>query len=171
MGGKKSQIIGGKIQAGDAVVCNTLGNDIGTKTEVFVGLPPELAERRKELQDSIGKHKENLKTLEADLSFLKRQEQSGTMNEKQRSLVLIATKSKFQLLSSLMSMEDELHNIEKRLELTKPKGVVKVKDICYPGVSITMRGFTYVVKESFKYAAFVYDEGTAEIKVRSFDEA
>ena len=169
MGGQKSQIAGGKIQAGVAVVCNTLGSEMGTKTEVIVGLPPEMAERRKELQILIVKNKDNLEKLEANLSFLKKQELAGALDDNKRSLMVTATKSKFQLQSALKSMQEEQQELESRLDLTRSKGVVRVKDICYPGVTVSIRGFTYAVKESFKFAAFVYDESEGEVRIRSFD--
>ena len=169
MGGKKSQIAGGKIQAGVAVVCNTLGSEMGTKTEVIVGLPPEQAERRKELQGLIAKHKENVDKLEVTLAFLKKQEQAGVIDESKRSLMVTATKSKFQMQAALKSMQTELSELEGRLDLAKSKGVVRVKDVCYPGVTVTIRGFTYAVREPFKYSTFVFDESAGEVRVRPFD--
>jgi len=83
--------------------------------------------------------------------------------------MVTATKSKFQLQSALKSMEDELQDLESRLALGRSKGVVRVKDICYPGVTVTIRGFTYAVREAFKFAAFVFDEGEGEVRIRSFD--
>jgi uncharacterized protein (DUF342 family) len=168
-GGQKSQIAGGKIQAGVAVVCNILGSEMGTKTEIIVGLPPELAERRKELQATIVKHKDNIEKLEANLTFLKKQEQAGLLDDSKRTLMVTATKSKFQLQSALKSMQVELQELEARLELTKSKGVVRVKDMCYTGVTVTIRGYTYAVREPFKYTSFVYDESEGEIRPRAFD--
>jgi len=169
IGGPKSQIIGGKIQAGLSVVCNTLGSDIGTKTEIIVGIPPELNERRKELINSIAEYKEKIESLESDISFLKRQELTGNMNEKKRFLLADTTKSKFQSQASLQAMQDELLAIETSFALAKFKGVVRFKGICYPGVFVTIRGTTYTVRESFKSGAFIYDEKTAEIKLVPFD--
>ena len=168
-GGRRSQIIGGKVQAGVAVLCNALGSEIGTKTEVSVGLSPELAERRKELRDLIAKYDDNLKKLETNLEFLKRQEQTGVMNENHRALIITAMKTKFQLQAVLVSSQNELQDIEKRFEMTKYKGIVRVRDICYPGVSVTIWNSTYVVRESFKYGAFIYDESAREVRLRSFD--
>jgi uncharacterized protein (DUF342 family) len=167
MGGQKSQIAGGKIQAGVEVVCQTLGSEMGTKTEIIVGVPPEQAERRKELQTLITLHKENIEKLEASLAFLKKQETAGTLDEGKRTMMVTVTKSKFQLQSALSSMAKELAEIDERLELTRARGVVRVRDICYPGVTIMIRGLIYVVREPSKYAAFVFDEG--EVRLRSFD--
>jgi uncharacterized protein (DUF342 family) len=167
MGGQKSQIAGGKIQAGVAVICHTLGSEMGTKTEVIVGVPPEQAERRKELQALIAQHTENIDKLEASLGFLKKQELAGALDDRKRAVMVTATKSKFQLQSSLKAMLDELKEIEDRLELVKAKGIVRVKDVCYPGVIITIRGMAYVVREPFKYASFVFEGG--EIRLKAFD--
>jgi uncharacterized protein (DUF342 family) len=169
LGGKKSQIAGGKIQAGLEVICHTLGSEMGTKTEVIVGLPPQQAERRKELQALVAQHKESFGKFEKDLEFLKKQEQAGTMDATKRSLMAAATKSKFQRQAALKSSQEELQELESLLELVKSKGVVRVKDICYPGVSVTIRGYTYVVREAFKFAAFVYESSEGEVKVRTFD--
>ncbi|MDR2179425.1 MAG: FapA family protein [Synergistaceae bacterium] len=167
MGGQKSQIAGGKIQAGVAVICQTLGSEMGTKTEVIVGVPPEQAERRKELQAMIAQHNENIEKLEASLGFLKKQDLAGALDDGKRSIMVTATKSKFQLQSTLKAMTEELKEIDERLELTKSRGIVRVKGVCYPGVIITLRGFAYLVREAVKYASFVFDDG--EIRLRSFD--
>jgi len=169
LGGKKSQIAGGKVQAGIEVVCHTLGSEMGTRTEVVVGLPPQQVERRKELQTVLAQHKENLNKLEMNLAFLKKQEQAGTLDETKRALMATATRSKFQLQAALKSAQSELEELESRLEMVKSKGVVRVKDICYPGVVVTIRGYSYMVREAFKFAAFVFDTSEGEIKVRSFD--
>ena len=167
MGGQKSQIAGGKIQAGVEVVCQILGSEMGTKTEVVVGTPPQQLERRRELMAQITQHRENIEKLELNTAFLKKQELAGQLNEEKRAVMVAATKAKFQLQSALKSMEDELKDLEGRLELGKSKGVVRVKEICYPGVNIMIRGSAYAVREAVKYAAFVLTDG--EIRLRSFD--
>jgi uncharacterized protein (DUF342 family) len=167
LGGQKSQIAGGKIQAGVEVVCQTLGSEMGTKTEVIVGIPPEQAERRKELQTLLAQGKEELEKLEANLGFLRKLEQSGKLDEEKRLLMLKITQSKFKMQAKVTSMTKELADLEERLEYGKSKAVVRVKDVCYPGVNIMIRGASYAVREPFKFASFVYEEG--EVRLRSFD--
>ncbi|MDR1649137.1 MAG: FapA family protein [Synergistaceae bacterium] len=167
MGGQKSQIAGGKIQAGAEVVCQTLGSEMGTKTEVVVGVPPEQAERRKELQSLLSQRKEELEKIEANLGFLKKLEQAGKLDEEKRLMTVKLTQSKFKGQAVITSMTQELTELEEHLEYSKNKGVVRVKDICYPGVNITIRGVSYAVREPFKFASFVYDGG--EVRLRSFD--
>jgi uncharacterized protein (DUF342 family) len=167
MGGQKSQIAGGKIQAGAEVICQTLGSEMGTKTDVVVGIPPEQAERRKELQTLLSHRKEEFEKLEANLGFLKKLEQAGNLNEEKRLLSVKLTQSKFKTQASIASMTKELKELEEFLEYSKNKGVVRVKDVCYPGVNITIRGVSYAVREPFKYASFVYEDG--EVHLRAYD--
>lgn len=167
MGGQKGQLAGGKVQAGMEVACQTLGSEMGTKTEVIVGVPPALAERRKEVSAQIAQHKNNLEKLEANLVFLKKQEQAGSLDDKKRAILMTATKTKFQLQSLLSSLNDEYKELEARLELGRAKGIVRVKEVCYPGVQISIRGAVYVVREVCKFSSFVYEDG--EIKLRAYD--
>jgi len=107
--------------------------------------------------------------LEVSLGFLKKQELAGGLDENKRALMLTATKSKFQIQAALKSAQEELQDLESRLELTKSKGIVRVKDICYPGVTVSIRGFTYAVREAFKFGAFVYDNSEGEVRIRAYD--
>jgi uncharacterized protein (DUF342 family) len=167
LGGQKSQIAGGKVQAGVEIICQTLGSEMGTKTEVVVGIPPEQAERRKELQTLLAQRKEELEKMEANLGFLKKLEQAGKLDEEKRLLTVKVTQSKYKIQAAITSMTKELAELEERLEYGKSKGVVRVKDVCYPGVSIFIRGASYAVREPFKFASFVYEDG--EIRLKSFD--
>jgi uncharacterized protein (DUF342 family) len=167
MGGRKSQIAGGRILAGIEVVCQILGSEMGTKTEVVVGISAECAERRQKLQALIPQYKENIAKIDNDLTFLKNLEAKKALTQKGQEQKIFTMKAKFRMQATLASMTNELKELEESLELTKAKGIVRVRDVCYPGVSITIRGVVYKVKEAFKFASFVFDGG--EIRLRKFD--
>jgi len=166
-GGGKSQIAGGKIQATIEVSCSTLGSEMGTKTEVIVGLSPVYSLRKKELSELLITTKDNMEKIDANLSFLKKLESTQSLDETKRSLLVSTTKTKFQLQASHQSIVKEIEEIDKIIETTKSQAIVRVKSICYPGVSITMRGFTYLVREPLRFCSFVYDAG--EIKLNAYD--
>lgn len=166
-GGTKPQIVGGKIQAGIGVSCTTLGSEMGTKTEVIVGISPVHAERRKELNALIAGYKENLEKLDANIAFLKKLEADGSLDDNKRASLAATTKMRFQIQSQLNAAAKEVAEIEQMLEFTKSQGIVRVKGVCYPGTSISIRGFTYLIKEPFKFCSFVYEAG--EVKLRSYD--
>ena len=167
LSGQKSQIAGGKTQAGLEVVCLTLGSEMGTKTEVIVGVVAELTDRKKELLALVSDLEGKTEKIEANLGFLKKLEAEGPLDEDKRGLLINLTKAKFQLQSQLSPAKEELISIDQQIEHSRNKGRVRVKGLCYPGVTVTMRGLTYVVREKQQFCSFLYEEG--EIKVKPFD--
>ena len=166
-GGSKAQIAGGKIQAGSEVICLNLGSEMGTRTEVTVGVLPEYVERRKELLEVLESDDANYKKVETNIQYLKKLESSGQLDEAKRSILISLMKASFQLQSKLKSEGDELRELEERIEMSKTKGCVRVRGACYPGVTISIRGLTYIVREEQKFCAFVFEGG--EIKVKPYD--
>lgn len=167
--GKHSQIAGGKIEAGLEVSCNILGSEMGTKTEVVVGLPPEMLERKKVFTTEIKRCDENLERIEPNLALLKKIEAAGQLDDKKRGMLMNLTKVKFQLQAARESMQAELDALLEQLELVKDKGIVRVKDTCYGGVIISVRGLSYIVHEPCKFTAFIADDEKRAIVLVPFD--
>ena len=168
-GGKHSQIAGGRIEAGLEVSCNILGSEMGTKTEVVVGLPPEMLEKRKVFTTEIKRCDENLERIEPNLALLKKLEAAGQLDDTKRVMMMNLTKMKFQLQAARESMQTELDALLEQLELVKDKGIVRVKDTCYGGVVITIRGLSYIVHEPCKFTAFIADDEKRAIVLVPYD--
>ncbi|MBQ9566385.1 MAG: DUF342 domain-containing protein [Synergistaceae bacterium] len=167
--GKKSQIAGGRVEAGQEVSCHVLGSEMGTKTEVVVGLPPEQLERRRILQAEIKRCEENLEKIDPNLAFLKKQETEGTLDDQRRAMMMNLTKMKFQLQSTLESMKIEIGDLEYQLGSIREKGIVRVKDVCYPGVTLSIKGVWYQVHEECKFTSFIVGEDEKSVVLRPFD--
>lgn len=166
LGGQKSQITGGKIQAEKEVVCLTLGSEAETKTEVTVGVSASKNERRKNLQLEIESEKDALTKIETNIAFLKKLESEGKLTPEKRDLLLKLTKSMYQIKGSLTAKTAEEEMLTAELEMSKVSCSVRVKGTCYPGVTIIIRGQNYVVRDKMKFCSFVYEKG--DIKVRPF---
>ena len=163
-GGGKAQIAGGRIEAGSEVSCQILGSEMGTRTEVVVGIPPDQLERRRTLQAEIAQHKENLTKLEANLVFLKKLEAAGQLDDPKRAMMVSATKMKFQLQAALSPLQGELAVFEERLNAVRSRGIVRAREVCYPGVVISLRGISYAVREACRFSSFVVESGTVVLK-------
>ena len=79
------------------------------------------------------------------------------------------TKMKFQIQAGLEAMKKELAELDEQLALVRDKGIVRVKDICYGGVVISVRGLKYIVHEPCKYTSFIADDEKREIVLKPFD--
>lgn len=168
-GGKHSQITGGRIEAGLEVACNILGSEMGTKTEVIVGLPPEQLEKRKVFTAEIKRCDENLERVEPNLALLKKLEASGQLDDTKRGMLMNLTKMKFQLQAARESMQRELDALDEQLALVRDKGIIRVKDICYGGVFISIRGLNYLVHEPCKFTSFIADDEKRAIVLKPYD--
>ena len=161
---RSAQIAGGRIEAGTEVSCQILGSEMGTRTEVVVGIPPDQLERRRNLQAEIAQHKENLTKLEANLVFLKKLEAAGQLDDPKRAMMVSATKMKFQLQAALSPLQGELAVLEERLNAVRSRGIVRAREVCYPGVVISLRGISYAVREACRFSSFVVESGTVVLK-------
>jgi len=167
MGSSKGKIVGGTIQAGREVLCEMLGSEMGTKTDVIVGELPELAEERKRSQENLKVFEDQLEKIDANISFLKKLEQQGQLSEDKRETLARLTKTKFQLKAQHETTKKRLAELESAAEENKMSGRVRVKNTCHPGVTVSIRGIRYIVRETLRFTKFVYEDG--EVKLKSFD--
>ena len=165
--GKKGQIVGGKVQAGQEVVCDVLGSEMGTRTEVSVGILPELVEERRRLAENLKELQGKMAEVETNLGYLKKLEHGNMLDDQKRGLMVRLTKAKFQLQAQITMIGDRLKTLDGEMERSKLSGRVRVRNICHPGVTITIRGMTYIVRETQRFASFVVDAG--EIKVKTYE--
>lgn len=165
--GQKSQIAGGRVEAGMEVACHVLGSEMGTRTEVVVGLPPDMLERRRTLMAEVSRCEENINKIDPNMTLLKKLEEAGQLDDQKRTMLASLTKMKFQLQSAVESMNIELADIELRFQEFNDRAIVRVKEVCHSGVQITIRGLTYLVREDCKYTSFIVDDGV--VTLRPFD--
>ncbi|MDR1133164.1 MAG: FapA family protein [Synergistaceae bacterium] len=167
MGSKKGQIVGGTIRAGSEVLCEILGSEMGTRTEVVVGELPELVEERKRADENLKQFAEQLEKLDANIKYLKSLQQSGQLTEDKRETLARVTKAKFQIRAQHDATQRRLSELAADMEKNRLNGCVRVKGACHPGVTVTIRGVRYIVRETLKFTRFVYEEG--EVRIKSFD--
>jgi uncharacterized protein (DUF342 family) len=166
-GSKKGQIAGGTIQAGREVICEVLGSEMGTRTDVIVGELPELAEERKRSQENIKQFEEQLEKMDANIDFLKGLQQAGKMTDDKQEMLARLTKAKFQIKAQHDATSKRLQELEGESEKNKMDGRVRVRNICHPGVTVTIRGVRYIVREPLRFSKFIYEDG--EVKIKSFE--
>jgi uncharacterized protein (DUF342 family) len=167
MGSKKGQIVGGVIQAGSEVLCEVLGSEMGTRTEVVVGELPELAEERRRGQENVRQFEDQLDKLDANINFLKNLQQQGQLSVDKQETLARLTKAKFQIKAQHDVTKKRLDELEGEMEKNKLDGCVRVKNVCHSGVCVTIRGVRYIVREPLRFTKFVYEDG--EIKLKSFE--
>ncbi len=161
----KAIIVGGLIQAGELVESRVLGSQLATQTLIEVGVNPYLKDQYQLLMKKQTEKEKELRNISQNLQVIQR---SGitieNLNEKKKATLI-------KLLDYYQVLRNELQEIETSLEeilsqLTRYQAAeIKVLDIVYPGVRITLRDLIHVVNDPIKYARFIIDAG--EVKLTS----
>ena len=132
-----------------------------------MGILPELVEERRRLAENLKELQGKMAEVETNLGYLKKLELGNMLDDQKRGLMVRLTKAKFQLQAQITMIGDRLKTLDGEMERSKLSGRVRVRNICHPGVTITIRGMTYIVRETQRFASFVVDAG--EIKVKTYE--
>ncbi len=155
----KGLVLGGRVEAGVEVECLNLGNDMGTRTEVAVGVPPDLLQKRKKLEAALAELETKQDMVAKNLHYLSRVVRSEGVTAHRKVQVEKYMKLRRAIEEQLERGQKGLEALEKAIDSMKEKCSVRVHGICYPGVTITIRGNTFVVREAMSEVSFVYQKG------------
>ncbi len=158
MQGKFASIIGGVVHAAQGVECTDFGNELGIKTEVYVGINQEFKKQIKYLEDSQKEAEDVLNKLEIGIRQLDAlAKQTGmNLNNDERRVSLVRTKILKQAdLSTYKHHLERLSGIE---ELAKGASVKAVRYV-YAGVSVGINEALVHVKEEQQTVAFMERNG------------
>ncbi len=163
--GKKGLLVGGIVRAAKEIVVKTLGSPMATVTEIEVGIDPEIIERYKELKDSVEKVKVEIENMGKIVDNLTQVKKSGKISPEKEQMLLKSMKSKIFLQNKMQNVQNELNQIEPKIQ-DRADGRIKVANVVYPGVKVTIgTTFTYI-REERKFCS-MYSEH-AEIKFGSY---
>jgi len=142
----KGLIAGGKIQAGQEVEVNTLGSSLATKTEVSVGVPPEIREELDKKLKNLGDLSDNLSKVEKAIRLLEKQKEKGLLGEERLEQLKKLAETWGDLKRQEENLEKETQEIQEKI-YSSEDGQIKVHKTLYPGVSIQIAGANHRVKD------------------------
>ncbi|WP_138493952.1 DUF342 domain-containing protein [Paenibacillus pinistramenti] len=156
--GAKGLIVGGHIQAGEAVAARTIGNPTSTATVIEVGVLPELRNELAELRSSMKELVANLDKTEKALVLLDQLASQGKLSMDKLAMRSKLTLSRKQSLAEQAELKERILEIEKTLEDTS-RARVKVIRTIYGGSKIVIGRYTKFIKDPISNMIFYYNEG------------
>ena len=162
--GKRGQIVGGVVAAGEEVLAKTAGTTSTIATEIHAGVNPKLREEYLCLRKGIKPMEESLDQLQKGLAKLRSIDQNLLSPEK-KELLLKLTRAQFNTMGQVETMRKRLGELETAYEELKG-GQIRISDFVYPGVKIVIGSLIKPVQEVTRYVTYYADEG--EIKIRPF---
>lgn len=160
---RKALIVGGTIQAGREIEAKVIGSQLATQTIVEVGVNPHLRDEYQMLNRAKDEKKKTMDILNHNLQVFQRSGISPENISERKRMELI------KMLDNLKSLRQELEQITDRIvtiesEFQKTQAAkVRVLEIVYPGVRISIGQSIYIVNDPIKYSEFILDQGEVRL--------
>ena len=134
---RKGALVGGKASGLRGMRVSNVGNQMGTKTRIFAGVPKSMEDERKALMQKLLSHKEQLKVLRnAEMEF-----------HSKYKLEILATMEVFTKIENAVytkeldveATEEELENFKEKLKEFSNSKIIIVGNL-YEGVDVEISG-------------------------------
>ncbi|MGI5836747.1 MAG: FapA family protein [Chloroflexota bacterium] len=161
--GKRGAIMGGRVMAKDSVSARFLGSAIGGPTEISVGSLPSF---RKELRENRKKQAElehNIERVGQTLQYLADYEKKRQLPRDKQEMMLKLTKIQEQLFANLKAIKEQYQELERTINDSR-KSWVQAREVCYPGVKLSIGPASYAVTNPMQSCRFCLNED-GEIQV------
>ena len=160
--GGKGLIVGGLIRSGEEISAKTIGSRLGTVTEVEVGVKPKLKLELQELEEQLKINRESLDKAEKAIGLLSKM---PNLPNDRKEMLQNLIKTSYALKAQINEADAKRRELlEEILVRSKEKGKIKVKEVIYPGIRVTMGKTTIMIQDEIKYAVLVYNEGEIQIQ-------
>jgi uncharacterized protein (DUF342 family) len=168
--GKRANIMGGKLRAGEEISANVLGNSTsGTETILEVGFDPQSKAELERLQIVKASSESELDYLKLDLqNLINTKKQRKTLPE-DKEAYLQELMERRQVLTDELSKTNE--NIQKLMEMMNAviiRGKISAAKKVYPGVVIIIRDVKENVRTDYRAATFILENGL--IRATKYEE-
>ncbi|TCZ79986.1 DUF342 domain-containing protein [Paenibacillus albiflavus] len=160
--GARGLIVGGTIQAGERVMCRTIGNSMSTATTIEVGVLPELRNELISLRGQLKVVMENIDKSNKALSLLDQLAMSGQITSDKVQMKVKLGHSKKLLDAQQSELRERILELEKKLEDTENARVNVLSNI-YGGVKIVIGRYTKFIKDPISHCTFYLSNGEIAI--------
>ncbi|MGG0718807.1 FapA family protein [Robertmurraya massiliosenegalensis] len=159
---KNGHVIGGLLRSGKDIHVKELGNDLFTKTELFIGYDPSIERKDEQLKKEQGEISENIKKLNMIENRLVEQAKiKGQISLQDQLLITKQKTTKQQLQQKLVELEKELKRLEIE-KLNRGKQGLYIYDKVYPNTSLNFGKYVKLIQKTHAYVKFFLDHN--EIK-------
>lgn len=162
--GKKARIVGGVTRAGDEINARSIGSDVSTKTELWVGINPKVLQQiadlesmKNEIDEELGEIRLNLKTLEAQ------KRGGGKFSEEKEKTFQEMTSKNEKLTARIDEINLELEELREYTGMLERKGKICAEKTAYSGVEMHIIDEYYPLRDNYNHAKFHLEGGRFKI--------
>lgn len=162
---KHGQIVGGSVVAGQEISVKIIGNASFVVTKASVGVDPTLQKEYQDLRKSYKEDKRRLTHITQTLNTLSKIDINKLPQARVDSINAL-TRSQFPLAGQIKRAERRLMEIEALLATMK-SGRIRVSDIIYPGVRLSVSGVPKPIQSDYRHCTISLND-SGEVEVSSY---
>jgi uncharacterized protein (DUF342 family) len=159
---RKGTIVGGKVFATRGILANEVGSEIGTQTELTVGVDTAKLTHVEELEGQIDEFEEQLRQLDSRLGPVAQKSQQGEFHGRTKAWIADLLKERGQVVSErdkILELRDKLV-AGMQSDLTAK---VRILGTVHPGIVIRIGEETYSLGARKRNVTFMYNERGREV--------
>lgn len=161
----KGLISGGKVRANRVISAKTIGTHLGTKTNIEVGVDPDIVEKFQEFKEKLSKQEDELKKLNQIIRVLEDRRKKGVLSDDRRLTLEKSYSTKESLTKEIKTCKNIINNLAPLMENVK-SGKIKIASQVFPGVVVTIGSQSMVVRNQTSRCSLVIDGG--EVRVAAY---
>ena len=162
----KGLIVGGTVQAINLISAKIIGSPMSTATTVKISMTLSLQHQYNTTKSELGKKRQQLDQVTKNISFIKEKLAKGEMVPKARlEQVKPMTSLKNKLGLEIDQLQKEYASLS-TMQQDHKGGVIKVRDVIYPGSKVIMGNLVKHIREDIKYTRIYIQD--ADIKIDTF---
>ena len=154
--GKRGLVTGGFLAAGEEVRAKVIGNQMNVSTKITVGVNPMLQRKYQKTCREYAEAKKKLSQLTKALNTLGKIDMSKLPPNRVEQINAM-TRSQFPLAGLIERSEAAIHKMEAEMDAMK-KGRVRIGDVMYPGVKLTINSVMKNVQTEEKHCTLYVEE-------------
>jgi uncharacterized protein (DUF342 family) len=168
--GKRANIMGGRLRAGEEISANVLGNPTsGTETICEVGFDPNSKIELERLQGIKSSAETELDSLKLDLqTLINTKKQRKTLPEDKEAYLQELMERRQVLTEESKSAADEIEKLQDYMNNVQIRGKVSASKKVFPGVKIYIRDVKEDVRTDYRAVTFILEDGL--IRVSKYEE-
>jgi len=168
--GKRANIMGGRLRAGEEISANVLGNPTsGTETICEVGFDPKSKIELEKLTAQKTASSAELETIRMDLqTLINTKKQRKTLPEEKEAYMQELMERRQVLSEDLKKIDERLEKVQEYMNSIQTRGKVSAAKKVYPGVKIMIRDVKEDVRTDYRATTFILENGL--IRVSKYEE-
>ncbi len=161
--GRKGFIVGGITRSKNCIICKTVGSNMETRTEVEVGLDPNVLEEAAQLEKIIVDKTSEREKSNQLMAVLKNRMDNGKLDEIGRDKLKKVTENYAQVSRELEEDKIRFEHLRQEIALSEG-GYIEVMNVAHVGVKMTLSGNIHYIREEAKHKRFRYINGNIAVE-------